>query len=143
MCGQEDEDVEVELEDEVEYGSRMVKKVQDPREPIAEERAQHEMTHLPYRSWCRHCVRGRGKQMPHFRGAQETSMSEVLMDFAFLGCEDDPQKTVPVLVVKERTSKMVMSAAFPRKTTGTYIARRVIGFLRRSWMSARRSDCEK
>ena len=52
------------------------------------------------------------------------------MDFAFFGREDDPQKTVPALVVKERTSKMVMSAAVPRKTTGTYISRRVIGYLR-------------
>ena len=62
VCGQEEEEsVEVEMEDETENGSRTVKKVQDPRDPSKEERAQHEMTHLPYRSWCRHCVRGRGK----------------------------------------------------------------------------------
>ena len=53
------------MEDETENGSRTVKKVQDPREPSKEERAQHERTHLLYRSWCRRCVRGRGKQMPH------------------------------------------------------------------------------
>ena len=46
----------------------------------------------------------------------EDSMCEVHMDFAFLWCEDDPQRTVPVLVVKERTSKMVMSATVPRQT---------------------------
>ena len=45
-------------------------------------------------------------------------MREVHMDFAFLGREDDPQRAVPVLVVKERTSKMVMSATVLRKTTG-------------------------
>ena len=121
VCGQEEEEsVEVEMEDETENGSRTVKKVQDPRDPSKEERAQHEMTHLPYRSWCRHCVRGRGKQMPHQGGSQETSISEVHMDFAFLGREDDPQKTMAVLVAKERTSKMIMSAAAHRKTTGTY-----------------------
>ena len=54
----------LELEDEVENGSRMGKKVQNPREPTEEERAQHQMTHLPYGSWCRHCVRGRVKQIP-------------------------------------------------------------------------------
>ena len=85
-----------------ENGSRTVKKVQDPREPSKEQRAQHEMTHLPYRSWCRHCVRGCGKQMPHHGGSQETSISEVHMDFAFLGREGDPQKTMAVLVAKER-----------------------------------------
>ena len=136
VCGQEDgigggeKETEMELEDEVENGSRKVKKVQDPREPSEEERIEHEMTHLPYRSWCRHCVRGRGKQMPHHEGAQETSMSEVHVDFGFLGREEDPHKSLPVLVAKERTSKMLMSAAVPRKTTGTYIAKRVVGFLR-------------
>ena len=55
---------------------------------------------------------------------------EVHMDFAFLGCVDDPQRTVSVLVVKERKSKMVMSATVPRKTTGTRVAKRLIGFLR-------------
>ena len=57
-------------------------------------------------------------------------MCEVHMDFAFMGREDDPQRTVPVLVVKERTSKMVMSATVPRQTTGTNTAKRAIGFLR-------------
>ena len=57
-------------------------------------------------------------------------MFQVHMEFAFLGREDDPQRTVPVLVVKERTSNMAMSTTVPRKTTGTYIAKRVIGFLR-------------
>ena len=118
MRQEEEESVEVEMEDETENGSRTVKKVQDPREPSKEERAQHEMTHLPYSSWCRHCVRGRGKQMPHQGGSQETSISEVHMDFAFLGREDDPQKTMAVFVAKERTSKMI------RKTTGTYIAKK-------------------
>ena len=132
MCGLGDEDreIEVEPEDEAEGGARKVKKVQDPREPTKEERVEHELTHLPYRSWCRHCVRGRGKQMPHHEGAQDTNMSEVHMDFAFLGREEDPFKTLTVLVAKERTSRMVMSAAVPRKTTGTYVAKRVAGFLR-------------
>ena len=34
------------------------------------------------------------------------------------------------VVAKERTCKMLMAAAIPTKTTGTYIAKRVIGFLR-------------
>ena len=63
MCGQEDEGEEQyeDVELEVEHGSRKVQKVQDPREPSKEERLEHEMTHLPFRSWCRHCIRGRGE----------------------------------------------------------------------------------
>ena len=26
---------------------------------------QHELTHLPFRHWCRHCVRAKGKESPH------------------------------------------------------------------------------
>ena len=133
VCGQEDESIEVELDEKIESGFRMVTKVQNPREPLKEERTQHEITHLPHRSWCRHCVRRRGKQMPHLQGAQETNMSVVHLDFAFLGREEDPQRTMKV-----RTFKMSMSAAFPLKTTGAYVAKRVAGPFARSRMSARR-----
>ncbi len=37
------------------------KALPDPYQPTKEEVDQHNLTHLPYRSWCRHCVRGRGK----------------------------------------------------------------------------------
>ena len=30
-------------------------------EPTAQERLDHAIAHVPYRSWCPHCVRGRGK----------------------------------------------------------------------------------
>ena len=37
----------------------------NPKQPTKQEILEHEATHLPYRSWCRHCVRGRGKSHPH------------------------------------------------------------------------------
>ena len=37
------------------------KEVTDPGQPSRAEREQHELTHIPFRSWCPHCVRGRGK----------------------------------------------------------------------------------
>jgi len=51
-------------EEEEESGERKPRKVQDPKEPTAEERRMHDLTHMPFRSWCRHCVRGRGKEEP-------------------------------------------------------------------------------
>ena len=33
--------------------------------PSEAEVEQHELTHLPFRSWCRHCVRAKGKESPH------------------------------------------------------------------------------
>ena len=39
-----------------------------PRAPVVPslvERVRHELTHLPFRSWCEACVRGRGRTRPH------------------------------------------------------------------------------
>ena len=36
-----------------------------PRGPSRSEREMHEASHMPYRSWCPHCVRGRGVASPH------------------------------------------------------------------------------
>ena len=73
---------------------------------------------------------GRGKQLPHHRGAQETTMSEVHFDVGCLGKEEEANQTIPVLVAKERTTKMMMAAAVPSKMSGSYIQKRVIGFLK-------------
>ena len=32
-----------------------------PKEPAAQERAAHELTHLPFRSWCKTCVRSKSR----------------------------------------------------------------------------------
>ena len=85
---------------------------------------------MPFRNWCRHCVRGRGKEMPHRKIKEELMMPEIHMDFAFLGEENEPGNTLPVLVVKERSTRMGMAAATPRKTTGSYIAKRIMAFLK-------------
>ena len=52
-----------------ETGMRKMLKKLDPSKPTDEERREHELTHLPFRSWCRHCVRGRGRE--EYCGAQK------------------------------------------------------------------------
>ncbi len=65
VCGNDDgETVEVEKfleEADAEAGQRSTKKLGDPVMSKEEEVREHERTHLPFRSWCRHRVRGRGK----------------------------------------------------------------------------------
>ena len=36
-----------------------------PYTPTKAEVYEHEVTHLPYRTWCKHCVKGRGVSTPH------------------------------------------------------------------------------
>ena len=39
-----------------------------PYTPTKAEVYEHEVTHLPYRTWCKHCVKGRGVSTPHRKG---------------------------------------------------------------------------
>jgi hypothetical protein len=69
-------------EDEnIEGGIRFTKKLKDPLMPSVEEVAEHRITHLPYRNWCRHCVRGRGikpaKECPDSQKFISTSVLSV------------------------------------------------------------------
>ena len=120
---------EVEMSSEDEAGERRTKKMIDPRKPNQEAIEEHEKTHLPYRNWCRHCVKGRGKEAQHKKSMDKPEMHEFHVDFGFFGDEGDPGKTVPVLVVRERLTGMAMATAVPSKSTGTYIARRVVAFI--------------
>ena len=72
-----------------ECGVRKPLKFQDPLKPSQTEIDEHNLTHSPYRSWCKHCVRGRKKELPHFKkvGDAENLMSEYHFDFAFPGEE--------------------------------------------------------
>ena len=51
--------------------TREMRKLVDPRLPTVEERREHELTHIPYRNWCPHCIRGRGKDLDHRKGVEE------------------------------------------------------------------------
>ena len=67
-------------QEQLESGSREPKMMRDPKLPSQEEIRTHELTHLPYRSWCVHCVRGKGKSMAHRRREDDEDRREVHMD---------------------------------------------------------------
>lgn len=110
-------EVEEEGGEEEENGIRRLVKRADPREPTRQEREEHEMTHLPFRNWCSHCVRGRGTEEACRRIDREQGMAEVHMDFVFMG-EDGSLATLAVLVAKERSTGMTMATVAPRKSEG-------------------------
>ena len=127
--GGKEESAEEDEESEAEAGQRKCVRLQDPKLPSKEEVEEHNLTHLPYRSWCRHCVRGRGKEMPHKRTTEEPTQHEFHFDWAFPGDEEE-EDTLKVLVGRMRGEKMTMSSVHPTKTTGEFIAKRVLAFIR-------------
>ena len=120
------EDVQ-EAELEQEHGQRHAMRMLDPRLPSRDEVLRHNLTHMPYRNWCPHCVRGRGKEMDHRRRAamEEPSVPEYHLDYCFPGDEDGQRLTV--LVVVERHTKMKKAVVVPSKgSTGRFAARMVM-----------------
>jgi hypothetical protein len=115
---------------EGETGRRMTTRMPDPCKPSLNEIAEHDKTHLPYRNWCRHCVFGRGKEMPHRRSKEKPGMPEVHFDFFFVGRANEPGETLPILCARERSTRMTLASAVPSKSTGTFISRRIVSFLR-------------
>eukprot|EP00435_Cladocopium_sp_Y103_P041226 s20_g11.t1 len=63
-----------------------------PRQPSGEEERGHEVSHLPYRSWCQDCVRGKGLAQGHRRqGLEEDEKDQwgrLQELFPRMACED-------------------------------------------------------
>ena len=60
--------VEIEGEDVVEPPN----KASNPRLPSAADVEEHNRTHIPYRSWCKWCVLGRGRGIQHRKAGAST-----------------------------------------------------------------------
>jgi len=120
-----------EEEDEKEYGEREVKKVKDLAKPSPDKIEAHERTHLPFRSWCEACVKGRGKEEACRKvdgGGGERNLPEVHFDFCFPKHEDEEGMTV--FCGRERDTRMTLASTVPSKSTGEFAAKRVVAFLR-------------
>lgn len=53
-----------------------------PTAPTEAERQLHNLTHLPYRTWCNHCFKGKGKEQHHLKLASRSPT--VQLDYHFL-----------------------------------------------------------
>ena len=126
MLGENESDEEQDAGD-----VRRMKKLINPRMPTKDEVEAHEMTHLPFRNWCRHCVKGRGVETGHRKVAREEGgLPEVHVDFAFPTSVVGTDGLI-VVVAKERNSRMLLSEVIPRKgTVGKFAATRVVAFIR-------------
>ena len=66
-AGESAEVMDEELDEQGQERERVEVKVRkDPGEPTKEEINRHNVTHLPYRSWCPICVKAKGKIRAQF-----------------------------------------------------------------------------
>ena len=125
-----------EFDAEEEAGTRVPLKTADPRLPTAEEIDAHNLTHLPYRSWCPHCVRGKGKTMDHRRAGKDKLVPEIHVDHCFMGSQTDVT-TRCIVVAKDYSSKSVMASVVPvNGSSNEFPAKRINAFIRELGLEA-------
>ena len=76
-------DEEVNVDGNGEEAER-VKHAVDPSAPTAAQVDDHGKTHIPYRSWCKWCVLGRGRGIQHRSSAGASAVPIIGVDFFFL-----------------------------------------------------------
>ena len=96
--------------------------------PSQKEIDEHMITHIPFRDWCPHCVRGKSKSTPH-RKRQEGGEEEVpviSVDYMFMESEDrTAEKGMPILVSRDRKSKWINAAVVTQKGNCAYAIKRL------------------
>ena len=97
----------------------------DPGRPTRKELFEHLPLHWPFRSWCRHCVCGRGVSSPHrSRTAEERDFGRgriptLSMDRCFLGTlsNEEPAREHPLLVIYDNESEAIFAIAAASRST--------------------------
>ena len=82
----DDEDEKIDHEDFEEKPQR-IKVQRTPKQPSTREREEHEVTHMPYRTWCKFCVSGRGIASHHHvkraEEGEEGKLPTIGMDYLY------------------------------------------------------------
>lgn len=109
------------MDDEERHGEAQAVKprvARSPREPTFLERERHEVTHIPLRTWCRHCMLGRCKDVYHSRlGDGSDDVPRVGMDYMHISdhgvtnkIDEIPEnidETITMLVLKDAWHKSI------------------------------------
>ena len=109
-----DEEVMDDKEEPSEESTEMRGGQQRITTPSLKERQEHERTHIPYRSWCWHCVVARASNPAHRGRKEEKDMKQVSYDHCFM--RDQPgSESAKILVSKDRATRMVSAHVVPLK----------------------------
>ena len=96
--------------------ARRQRPARDPGAPTQRMIDEHAATHLPFRSWCPHCVSGRKDGLPHrsLGEADVPGVPEIHMDYGFIRRQDEVS-TRTILVLKDRLSRAIQSLVVSNK----------------------------
>ena len=104
--------------------ARVARGSKSPKDPTRKEREEHELTHMPFRSWCEDCVKSRARNAHHRKKLapdplEEVKVARVHMDYFFMSREDEPASSNPLFVMADEKSGARYARAVARKGLGT------------------------
>ena len=114
-----------------------VRPLRKPVAPTKAQRERHELTHLPYADWCRHCVRARAQNDPHRKvkkHASQNTVPTVSGDFCFLK-QAGQEGTYPVHVMRDHNTRLTFAHLVQGKSTtkelySAYLVNAIMQYLR-------------
>ena len=94
--------------------------LRNPNMPTQKEIEEHEISHCPYRAWCRFCVMGRGKADPHRRHEEgDPAVGTISCDYCFMGSQMDAEEsskdTIVTYVSRDHVDRWITSHLVKRK----------------------------
>ncbi len=97
-------------DDEDENEGRHAQGLRRPMTVSSTARKEHNKTHIPYRSWCKFCVRARSRNKAHKKGKidkdDEPKVPRISMDYFFMSMEDEMASENPcIIMVNEETDE--------------------------------------
>jgi hypothetical protein len=110
----EDAEEAIEMDEEPEE-ARVPKVLKSPLQPTAREVDERNLTHLPFRDWCPHCIMGKAGNIPRKKQKdRERLVPHIHVDYGFLGTEEDEEKMI-IQVARSEESRALLVHAVPRK----------------------------
>ena len=105
----------------------------EPVVPTASQIAAHNITHLPYRSWCPYCVAARRPNSRHLRSKTEDQKSSPMLvaDYCFMKDNQDEELTT-VLVARLYPAKAILATVCSSKGVDEQVISRVASFVKDS-----------
>ena len=108
--------------DEQEVGQRKPHVPRAPFKVTLEEREAHEVTHTPFRAWCRYCVLGRARNSPHRQredAAKRSGVPKIAMDYFFMSNADEAASRNPLCVMVDEGTGERYARALGQKGPGS------------------------
>ena len=115
--------------DERGQGAVSARPLTSPQTPTPAQIARHNLTHMPYQSWCPYCVASRRKNSHHRKSHEsERQIPLVVGDYAFPRTKDD-EVGPRMLVLRVYPYKVVFACLVENKGPDPIAVKRIVKFL--------------